>query len=79
MQYQKKNTPILSKVLTFQMHQFGSKKLSNDCIIGQINKLYPYQKQLAEKQDFKGQSIYSNNRVSFDTKGLLSTSSEINS
>ena len=45
------------------------KVLCNDCIICQLNKPYPNQKQLAQKQDFKGQSLYFNHRISFDTKG----------
>ena len=34
------------------------------------------QKQTAEKQDFKGESLYFNNRISVDTKGTISPSSE---
>ena len=55
------------------------KVLCNDCIICQLNKSYPNQKQLAQKQDFKGQSLYFNHRISFDTKGPISPSSEGNS
>ena len=44
-----------------------------------MNKLYPNQKQLPQKQDFKGQSLYFNHRNSFDTKGPISPSSEGNS
>ena len=36
-------------------------------------------KQIAQKQDFKGQSFYFNHRISFDTKGPISSSSEGNS
>ena len=36
-------------------------------------------KQKAQKQDFKGQSLYFNHRISFDTKGPISPSSEGNS
>ena len=61
------NTPIWIKVLC------------NDCIICQLNKPYPNQKQIAQKQDFKGQSLYFNQRISFDTKGPISPSSEVNS
>ena len=43
-----------------------------------MNKLYPNQKQIAQKQDFKGQSLYFNHRISFDTKGPLTPSSEGN-
>ena len=55
------------------------KVLCNDCIICQLNKPYPNQKQIATKQDFKGQSLYFNHRISFDTKGPISPSSEGNS
>ena len=44
-----------------------------------MNKPYPNQKQIAQKQDFKGQSLYFNHRISFDTKGPISPSSEGNS
>ena len=50
------------------------KVLCNDCIVCQLNKPYPNQ-----KQDFKGQSLYFNHRISFDTKGPISPSSEGNS
>ena len=33
------------------------KVLCNDCIVCQLNKPYPNQKQIAQKQDFKGQSF----------------------
>ena len=52
------------------------KVICNDCIICQSNKPYPNQKQIAQKQDFKGQSLYFNHRISFDTKGPISPSSE---
>ena len=55
------------------------KVLCNDCLVCQLNKPYPNQKQIAQKQDFKGQSLYFNHRISFDTKGPISTSSEGNS
>ena len=55
------------------------KVLCNDCIVCQLNKPYPNQKQIAQKQDFKGQSLYFNHRISFDTKGPISPSSEGNS
>ena len=44
------------------------KVLSNDCIICQLNKPYPNQTQIATKQDFEGQSLYFNHRISFDEK-----------
>ena len=53
--------------------------LCNDCITCQLNKPYPNQKQIAEKQDFKGQRLYFNHRISFDTKGTISPFSEGNS
>ena len=55
------------------------KVLCNDCIICQLNKPYPNQKQIAPKQDFKGQSLYFNHRISLDKKGPISPSSEGNS
>ena len=55
------------------------KVLCNDCIICHLNKPYPNQKQIAIKQDFKGQSLYFNRRISFATKGPISPSSERNS
>ena len=55
------------------------KVLCKDCIVCQLNKPYPNQKQIAQKQDFKGQSLYFNHRISFDTKGPISPSSEGNS
>ena len=55
------------------------KVFCNDCIICQLKKLYPNQKEIAEKQDFKGQSLYFSHRISFDTKGPISPSSEGNS
>ena len=39
------------------------KVLCNDCIICQLKKPYPNQKQIAEKQDFKGKSLYFNHRI----------------
>ena len=61
------NAPILNKVLC------------NDCITCQLSKPYPNQKQIAEKQDFKEQSLYFNHRISFDTKGPIPPSSKGNS
>ena len=55
------------------------KLLCNDCLKCQLNNPYPNQKQIAEKQDFKGQSLYFNHRISFETKGPISPSSEGNS
>ena len=56
----------------------GIKVLCNDCIICQLNKPYPNRKQIAQKQDFKGQSLYFNHRILFDTKVPISPSSEGN-
>ena len=53
--------------------------LCNDGIKCQLNKPYPNQTQIAEKQDFKGLSLYFNHRFSFDTKGPISPPSEGNS
>ena len=55
------------------------KVIWNDCITCQLNKTYPNQKQIAEKQDFKGESLYFNHTKTFDTKGPISPSSEGNS
>ena len=55
------------------------KVLCKDCITCQLNKLYPNQKQISQKQDLKGQSLYFNHRISFDTKRPISPSSEGNS
>ena len=54
------------------------KVLCNNCINCQLNKTYPNQKQIALKQDSKGQSPYFNHRISFDRKGPISPSSERN-
>ena len=51
--------------------------LCNDCKTCQLNKSYTHQKQIAKKKkNFKGQSLYLNHRISFDTKGPISPSSE---
>ena len=47
------------------------KILCDDCIICQLNKPYSNHKQIAQKQDFKGQSLYFNHRISFYTKGPI--------
>ena len=39
------------------------KVLCNDCIKCQLNKPCPNQKHIAEKQDFKVQSLYFNHRI----------------
>ena len=53
--------------------------LCKDCIICQLNKPHPNQKQIAKKkQDFKRQSLYFIHRILFDTKGPISPSSEAN-
>ena len=57
----------------------SKKKLCNDCITCQLNKPYPNQEKIAEKQDFKGKSLYFNLRISFDAKEPVSPSSEGNS
>ena len=63
----------------FQNATIWIQVLCNGCITCQLNKPYPNQKQIAEKQDFKVQSLYLNHRISFDTKGSISLSSEGNS
>ena len=68
-----------SKKIYSNFIQIWIKVLCKDCIICQLNKTYPNQKQIAEKQDFKGQSLYFNHRIPFDTKGPISPSSEGNS
>ena len=55
-----------------------TKVLCNDCITCQLSKLHPNQKQIAQKQHFKGKSLYCIHRISFDTKGPTSPSSERN-
>ena len=55
------------------------KVLCNDCLICQLNKNYPNQKQIAEKLVFKEQILYFIHRISFDTKGPISPTSEGNS
>ena len=54
---------------------FGLKCYAVTC---QLNKPCPNQKQFAEKQDFKEQSLYFNHRISFDTKRPISSTSEGN-
>ena len=60
----------------FPEPHFGLKCYAETC---QLNKPCPNQKQFAEKQDFKEQSFYFNHRISFDTKGPISPTSEGNS
>ena len=43
-----------NKKISFPNAPIWIKVLCNDCIICQLNKLYPNQKQIAQKQDFKG-------------------------
>ena len=62
-----KVSQTLFRTFTFQMHQFGIKIIKNS-ITGWLHKQYPYQKQLAGKQDFKGQSLYFIHIISFDKK-----------
>ena len=54
------------------------KVLCNNLITCQLNKSFPNQKK-TKKQDFKGQSLNFNHRISFDTKRPISLSSEGNS
>ena len=79
MQVQKKTYSKIIQSFNCPKLPIRTKVLCNNCIICQINKPFPHQKQLAEKQDFEGQSLYFNQSISFDTKGPISTSSESNS
>ena len=63
---------FVTKLLFPKSAPIWIKVLCNDCIVCQLNKPYPNQKQIAQKQDFKGQSLYFNHRISFDTKGPIS-------
>ena len=56
------------QIFYFPNAPIWNKILCNDCIPCQLNKPYPNQKQIAEKQDFKAQNFYFNRRISFDTK-----------
>ena len=67
------------KKLLFSKCTNWIKVLCNDCIVCQLNKTLSKSKTIAQKQDFKGQSLYFNHRISFDTKGPISPSSEGNS
>ena len=75
---EKKHSQTLYKILFTKCSNLD-KVLCNNCITCQLNKPYPNQKQIAEKQDFKAQSLYFNHRISFDPKGPISLSSEGNS
>ena len=56
------------------MHQFDLKYYVT------LNKPFPHQKQIAEKNDRNtGKCLYFNQRILFDTKGPISSSSEGNS
>ena len=74
-----KNNSGFIRNFYFPKAPIWNKELCNDCITCQLNKPYPYQKQLAEKQDLKGQTLYFNHRTSFDTKEPISPSTEGNS
>ena len=77
MQVQIKHFTIYSKF--FSKCTTLGKKVCNDCLICQLNKRSPHQKQLPEKQYFEGQSLFFNHITSFDTKSPRSPSSEGNS
>ena len=79
MQNQQKHVRTFFRNFYFPKEPIWIKVLFNDCIVYQLNTPYPHQKQLAEKHNFKGQSLYFDHRISFDTKGPLSLSSERNS
>ena len=76
---EKKTYSNFIQIFCFPNAPIPIKVLCNDCITCQLNKLYPNQKQIAEKQEFKGQSPIFNHRISFDTKGPISPSSAGNS
>ena len=78
-QEQRKHTLNLYKFFYFLNAPIWIKVLCNECITCQLNKPYPNQNQIAEKQYFKGQSLYFNHRISLDAKGPISPSSEGNS
>ena len=61
--------------LHFRKAPIWVKMLCNDCTTCRLNKPYPHQKKIAEKQDFKGQGLFFNHRISFDTKKPISPSS----
>ena len=48
----------LYKLFYFPKAPDWVKVLCNDCIIRQLSKPYPHQEQIAEKQVFKGQTLY---------------------
>ena len=75
---EKKHTQLLY-IVYFPNAPIWIKALCNDCITCHLNKPYPNPKQIAEKQDFKAQSLFFNHRISFVTKGPISPSSERNS
>ena len=80
MQDQKKKYSNFIQTFNSPKAPIRIKVLCNDCITCRINKKpYPNQKLIAEKQDVKGQNLYFNHRISFDTKGLITPSSEGNS
>ena len=74
----KKHTLTLFKFL-FPNAPIWIKVVCNNCLLCQLYKPYPNQKRIAEKQDFKGRSLYFNHRISFDIIGPISPSSEGNS
>ena len=55
MQDQKKTYSNFNQNCYFPSAPSWIEALCNDCITCQLNKSYPHQKQLAEKQDFRGQ------------------------
>ena len=76
MQGQKKSYSKFIQNFYFRNAPIWTKVLCNDCITCQLNKPNPQKKQIAEEQDFKGQNLFFNPRISFDTKGPKSPSSE---
>ena len=56
---EKKTYYIFIQNFYFSIEPIWIKILCNDCITCQLNKTFPNQKQIAEKQDFKGQNYTS--------------------
>ena len=79
MQNQKKTESNFIQKFYFPNAPIWIKVLCKSCIRCQLDKPYPHQKQVAEKQDFKGPKLYFIHRILFDTKGPISSSSQGNS
>ena len=64
---EKTNSNLIQKFY-FPNAPIRIKVLCHDCIKCKLDKPYPNQKQIAEKQDFKGQSLYFNHRYHLTQK-----------